>query len=73
MKELHELLKELREDHDFTQQHIANYLSIYREQYFKYESGKQELPIRHLRKLCMLYGVSADYVLGLPKGLKYRE
>ena len=33
--------------------------------YARYERGANELPIRHLIKLCALYGVSADYILGL--------
>ncbi len=37
----------------------------------KYERGKQELPIRHLITLCNYYGVSADYILGLPEGRPY--
>ncbi len=35
----------------------------------RYEKGANELPVRHLRALCAYYGVSADYVLGLPEGL----
>ena len=31
----------------------------------RYENGINELPIRHLKTLCELYGVSADYVLGI--------
>lgn len=33
--------------------------------YARYERGANEMPIRHLIKLCRLYGVSADYILGL--------
>jgi len=32
--------------------------------YARYERGANELPIRHLLKLCDLYNVSADYLLG---------
>ena len=73
MKNYNEILKDLREDHDYTQQQIAEILKTSQAQIWKYESGKQELPLRHLKTLCILYKVSADYVLGLPKGLKYRE
>ena len=31
--------------------------------YARYERGANELPIRHLVKLCRLYNVSADYFL----------
>ena len=33
--------------------------------YARYERGANELPLRHLVKLCLYYKVSADYILGL--------
>lgn len=65
------ILKELRNDQDMTQEQISAILKTTRQQYQKYESGIQELPLRHLKTLCALYGVSADYILGLPKNLKW--
>ncbi len=35
--------------------------------YARYERGANELPIRHLIKLCEYYQVSTDYFLGLTK------
>lgn len=66
-------LKELREDRDFTQQEIANILNCRQNTYQQYESGKRQLPIPVLIKLCLHYSVSADYILDLPKGLKYPD
>ena len=66
--ETFEILRGLREDKDLTQQDIANLLNIGRTMYRRYETGETEIPIRHLKTLCMFYGVSADYVLGLPSG-----
>ena len=64
-----EILRSLREDHDMTQaQAVA--LGTTQQVYARYEKGVNELPMRHLRALCLLYGVSADYILGLPEGLK---
>lgn len=60
-------LKELRIKSGFTQEQIAFILHTRQEQYSKYESGKRELPIRHLITLCCLYKVSSDYVLGIEK------
>lgn len=68
--ETHDILRALREDKDLTQQAIADYLHIGRTMYRRYETGETELPVRHLKALCILYGVSADYVLGLPNGLR---
>lgn len=69
MKETNELLKDQREDHDYTQQFIADYLQIGRTMYRRYETGETEIPIRHLKKLCVLYKISSDYLLGLPANL----
>ena len=70
MKETHERLRDEREDHDYTQKQIAEFLEIGRTMYRRYETGETEIPIRHLKRLCMLYNLSADYFLGLPKNLK---
>ena len=66
-------IKELREEKDLTQQQIADILNCKQNTYQQYESGKRQLPIQALIKLCAFYGVSADYILGLPKGLKYPD
>lgn len=58
-------MRNLREDSDQTQQNIADYLGTSQTMYARYERGANELPIRHLVALCKLYGVSADYLLGL--------
>jgi len=57
-------LRDLREDHDKTQQQIADVLGTSQTMYARYERGANELPIRHLLALCNYYGVSADYLLG---------
>ena len=66
-------IKELREDKDLTQQDIATILNCKQNTYQQYESGKRQLPIQALIKLCLYYHISADYILGLPKGLTYPE
>lgn len=57
-------LRDLREDHDKTQQDIADILGTSQTMYARYERGANELPLRHLLKLADCYGVSADYLLG---------
>lgn len=69
MAEYTEILRGLREDHDLTQAQVATVLGTTQQVYARYEKGINELPVRHLRALCAYYGVSADYVLGLPEGL----
>ena len=58
-------IRDLREDHDKTQQEIAAVLGTSQTMYARYERGANEKPIRHLIALCRYYGVSADYILGL--------
>lgn len=64
-------IKELRIDKDKTQAEIAIMLGTEQSYYSKYEKGKHAIPINHLKALCEYYGVSADYILGLPKGLSW--
>ena len=66
MKEYYEILRELREDRDIKQADIAAVLGTTQQVYSRYENGVNEMPIRHLRRLCQYYHVSADYVLSLP-------
>lgn len=65
MKTYVEIMRELREDHDLTQQQLALALGTTQQVYSRYEKGENELPIRHLVALCRYYHVSADYFLGL--------
>ena len=58
-------MRDLREDHDKTQQEIADVIGTSQTMYARYERGANELPIRHLVELCKYYKVSADYILGL--------
>lgn len=67
MKEYYEILRELREDHDYTQSEIAGVLCTTQQVYSRYERGVNEMPVHHLRTLCEFYRVSADYVLSLKR------
>ena len=65
MKPYCELLRELRESRDLKQSDIASILGTTQQVYSRYETGVNELPLRHLVTLCRFYHVSADYLLGL--------
>ena len=56
-------MRDLREDHDKTQQEIADLLGTSQTMYARYERGANELPIHHMLSLCDYYQVSADYFL----------
>ena len=58
-------LRDMREDHDLTQSDVAKILNTAREQYNKYELGKQEIPFHHVITLAKYYKVSIDFLAGL--------
>lgn len=68
MKELRELIRDLREDHDFKQKEIAEYLNVSQQTYSNYENGRREIPVWVVSALVKLYKVSADYLLGVNTG-----
>lgn len=64
-------LKELREDNDLTQAEAGKILNKSQQGYAHLENGKARFTLDDLTKLCLYYGVSADYILGLPDDLNY--
>ena len=63
-------LKDLREDHDMSQQEVANYLGMKQPQYSRYERGLRDIPSDVLIRLARLYKTSTDYILGLTNNSK---
>ena len=60
-----EKIRQFRQENKITQEQIAKTLGITQQQYYKYEKGINELPIRYLVEICKAYQLSADWVLGL--------
>lgn len=58
-------IRDTREDRDYTQKQIAEYLNITQATYSEYENGKINMPIEAFIKLAELYNVSIDYLTGL--------
>ncbi len=58
-------LKELRLQHEYKQQYIADVLSVKQNTYSQYETGVREIPISALIVLAKLYNTSIDYILAL--------
>ena len=56
-------LKDLREDHDYTQQMVADKIGITQRKYSYVETGAQPLTAELLVPLAQLYQVSIDYLL----------
>lgn len=63
--EYRRIIRDLREDHDYTQAQIAGMLGTSQTMYARYERGASEMPIRHLLSLAKIYHVTTDYILGL--------
>lgn len=57
-------IRDLREDQDWTQAHVAELLGIRQTTYSKYELGKILVPVDMLIRLADLYDVSLDYLVG---------
>ena len=66
-------LTELRIDRDLEQTDIAKILNCQQSAISKYEQRRNRYKVEDIIRLCEFYGVSADYILGLPKGLKYPD
>ncbi len=58
-------LRDLREDHDLTQQDIADFLKTTKQQVSKWERGEQMMGIDKYILLAKYYGVSLDFLAGL--------
>lgn len=56
-------IKDLREDHDMTQQQVADKIGITQRKYSYIETGTQPLTDELLVELSRLYNVSIDYIL----------
>ncbi len=66
-------IKDLREDHDLTQQQVSDYLKMKQSQYSRYERGVRDIPTDILIALAKLYETSTDYILGLTNNLKPKD
>ncbi len=58
-------IKNIREDRDYTQTEIGKIIQKSQQGYNHIETGRAELKIDDLIKLCRFYNLSADYMIGL--------
>ena len=59
-----ERMRNLREDRDLSQAELGKIINKSQQGYNHIETGRAELKIEDLIKLCDFYGVSADYLIG---------
>lgn len=62
-------LRDLREDKDLTQSELAQILGIDQRVYSTYETGKRDMPIKHIISLAKFYNTSTDYILGVTNNI----
>ena len=60
MKYIYQRVRDYREDHQYTQEEIAEQLGLYVTQYRRYETGETEIPVHILIKLKELYKTTLD-------------
>lgn len=65
METFGEKLKELRVEKGLTQQQLAQQIGNAQSAIVYWEANKQEPSISALKKLCLFFDISADYLLGL--------
>ncbi|MCQ2399430.1 MAG: helix-turn-helix domain-containing protein [Clostridia bacterium] len=58
-------LKELRIESGKTQKQLAELLQTTDDSVFSWEKGRSQPSIEMLRKICTLFQVSSDYLIGL--------
>ena len=66
-------IKNVREDRDLTQAEIGKILQKSQQGYNHIETGRAELKIEDLVRLCEFYNITSDYLIGIidePKPLK---
>ena len=67
MKDFAQKLKELRLEKGLTQAETAKELGLSRNAIGNYETGIREPSLEILVKICILFNVTSDYLLGLEK------
>ena len=58
-------LRELRRENRMTQKDLASLLNTTDDSIFSWEKGRSQPSIETIRKLCTIFDVSADYLIGL--------
>lgn len=60
-----EILREVRRESGMTQKDVYTILQVSPNCYASWEQGRTQPDIENIKKLCTIFEVSADYLLGL--------
>lgn len=63
----------IRKEKNISQAKLSKIIGYASPQIARYETKVNVPPIEYIEKFCAYFGVSADYILDLPKGLKYPD
>lgn len=69
--EIYQRINDLIEDGNIQVQELSEKLGVTRQQIGRWRKGTSEPGAYKIKELCKTYGVSADYILGLPRGLDW--
>ena len=64
MMTINEKIKDLRLRMHLSQEYVAKYLGVSRSTFTQMENGNRKILADEVSKLCVLFGVSADTILG---------
>jgi len=64
---MYQRIRDLREDGDYTQRQVAEFLNCSQQVYSNYELGQRDIPTDILIKLANFHQVSIDYLLNQTK------
>ncbi len=67
------IVKEERTKRGWSQEEMAQKIGITQRVISNIETGRNEPDIKTIKEYCRIFNLSADYILGLPKGLDYPE
>ena len=73
-----ERIKNLREEHKYTQKQVADFLEIDQSNLSKIELGKRTISMDLIEELCSLFNCSEEYILGeseehTPSNIAFRK
>ncbi len=60
---LNQKIKELRKNANYSQSQLAKILNISRQAMGHYEQGYREIPVDIVKKICVVFNISADELL----------
>ncbi len=60
-----EILREVRRESGMTQKDVYTVLQVSPNCYASWEQGRTQPDIENIKKLCAIFEVSADYLLGI--------